>query len=301
MSEGFLAKRKPGFFFGLGLIYLLVLVLLIVGRDQGWWGLDEIPDPIGGFIPLGVPWFGALGAVLISMYGVFDHNHEWDARYNLWHVARPFVGMALAAVAYMAFIAVINATGVDANTGEASIAPEAETAAPGEPGAGTDQQDPWSLVPYYVLAFVVGFREQTFRDLIKRAADTLLGPGTAAVMPVGMSALPSPIVFPDTAVGDTSEVVVTVRNTGTGNLVVDPPGGVPPGAEIADGAAAVFQLRNDLVSGAVVAPEASATLTVAFTPPQAQVYEAQLLIRSNAGVHRIAVRGEGAPPAAGGP
>ena len=45
-----------------------------------------ISDPIGP-IPLGVPWWGALGGVMISLTGVFRHPHEWDDSYNKWHVA----------------------------------------------------------------------------------------------------------------------------------------------------------------------------------------------------------------------
>ena len=41
---------------------------------MGFWFLDDLNDPIAGVLPLGVPWFGALGAVTLSLYGVFDHN-----------------------------------------------------------------------------------------------------------------------------------------------------------------------------------------------------------------------------------
>jgi len=32
-------------------------------------------------VPVGVPWFGAVGAVLISLTGVFAHEHDWDPNY----------------------------------------------------------------------------------------------------------------------------------------------------------------------------------------------------------------------------
>jgi hypothetical protein len=163
---------------------------------------------------------------------------------------------------------------------------------------GTDQQDPWSLVPYYVLAFVVGYREQTFRDLIKRVADTLLGPGIRGVRPpAAASANPSPVAFHDTAVGSTSEMSVTVRNTGSGNLLVDPIDRDPPGVVVEQEQQA-FRLANNLVGGAVIVPGSSATLTVVFAPEAEEQYKGELIIRSNAGTHKIPLSGRGAPPAA---
>jgi hypothetical protein len=72
--------RPPGptFFFVLGLVYLALLLLLAIGREARFWFLDDLHDPIAGVLPLGVPWFGALGAVTLSLYGVFDHNDHWD-------------------------------------------------------------------------------------------------------------------------------------------------------------------------------------------------------------------------------
>lgn len=39
--------------------YLVALLLLAVGREAGFWFLDDLNDPIAGVLPLGVPWFGA--------------------------------------------------------------------------------------------------------------------------------------------------------------------------------------------------------------------------------------------------
>ena len=63
-----------------------------------------------------MPWSGALGAVTLSLYGVFDHNDHWDRRWNYWHIARPFVGIVLAIVAYFVFITLITSTGLTPRT-----------------------------------------------------------------------------------------------------------------------------------------------------------------------------------------
>jgi hypothetical protein len=106
-----------------------------------------------------VPWFGALGAVLIGMYGMFDHIHkDWSARYNIWHVARPLTGAVLGIMAYLIFAATVRATGVD-------------------PTATTQAQGVTSEIVYDVIAFAVGYREESFRVLFKRALDLFLGPG----------------------------------------------------------------------------------------------------------------------------
>jgi hypothetical protein len=53
--RGRIASLGPTFFFVLALVYLVVLLLLAVGREAGIWFLDELHDPIAGVLPLGVP------------------------------------------------------------------------------------------------------------------------------------------------------------------------------------------------------------------------------------------------------
>jgi hypothetical protein len=115
---------------------------------------DVVPPVVAG-VPVSIPWFGALGAVMIGLYGVFDHSHrDWDRGLNAWHVARPFTGAVLGTTGVVLFASVIRATGVTA-------------ASP----------DSLGKLVYFAIAFVVGFREETFRQLIKRVADLLVGPG----------------------------------------------------------------------------------------------------------------------------
>lgn len=115
---------------------------------------DVLPPAVAG-VPISIPWFGALGAVLTGLYGIFDHGHrDWQRRFNAWYIARPFTGAALGAVAYIVFVGVIRATGLQPAT-----------------------QDSIGKLIYFAVAFLVGFREETFRQLIARLGDLIVGPG----------------------------------------------------------------------------------------------------------------------------
>ncbi len=65
--------------FQMALAYLVVL--LILGVLYALPVLAFVPDTLVS-VPVAVPWFGAVGAVLISLTGVFEHEHDWDANYS---------------------------------------------------------------------------------------------------------------------------------------------------------------------------------------------------------------------------
>jgi HYDIN/CFA65/VesB-like, Ig-like domain len=324
--RGWIARLGPTGIFVLAGIYLLALLLLAVGREAEFWVLGDLDDPIAGVLPLGVPWFGALGAVTLSLYGVFDHNDHWDRKWNYWHIARPFVGIVLAIVAYFIFITLIRSTGLTPQTSATTtttettatttttLAPGTTTGSPAtqttRPPAFTPQpaeQAPppttsspdqtgenapaaSNLLIYYVLAFLVGFREQTFRNLIKRAADVLLGPGDPGAPPAGISVHPAPIEFGDVPVGTTAAATVTVTNTGTGDLQVYPSSAEARGTDLHD-ENGVFSITANAVEGATIAPGANATMTVEFCSETAGTYPGTLTISSNAGTNPIDLSG----------
>ncbi|MEA3077994.1 MAG: hypothetical protein QOF60_2902 [Actinomycetota bacterium] len=147
------------FKFSLG--YLVLLLVLPAAYSSDLWGFKgHITDPVAGLIPIGVPYAGALGAVTIGLYGVFEHNKRWDPSFNYWHLTRPLMGALLGSVGYLIFVATIQSTGV-------TPAVEASKGA----------TQPRDLIIYYVIGFVVGYREETFRELVKRAADVIFKPG----------------------------------------------------------------------------------------------------------------------------
>jgi hypothetical protein len=150
--------------FVLALVYLIVILavglLFFVKRDL----LFLLPQTnFFGSVPVGVPWFGALGAVLISLTGVFEHEHDWDASYWPWHVARPLVGVAVGVVSVLIMQAGVLAVG-------------STPIQPGSTPTVSPAKIPTNLL-YYLVAFLVGYREETFRELIKRLVDIILAPG----------------------------------------------------------------------------------------------------------------------------
>jgi hypothetical protein len=143
------------------MVYLVVLLALAVGYVT-WSPFHQVlPDTLGP-IPVGVPWWGALGAVTISLYGVFRHNQKWERSFNYWHIARPLLGAVLGMVAYLVFVVVIDATGVQAKR------------------SGT--------LVYYLVAFLVGYSEDTVQLLLKRATDVLFASGAPRSNPAGGAA-----------------------------------------------------------------------------------------------------------------
>jgi hypothetical protein len=114
---------------------------------------QDIPLQAGP-IPLGVMWWGALGGVTVSLVGIGQYWKSWNPNYTLWHILRPIVGAIVGSVSYLIFITVIRSTGTTPNT------------------TGVD-----SRVVYFLVAFITGFQEQTFRNLISRATQVLMGPG----------------------------------------------------------------------------------------------------------------------------
>jgi hypothetical protein len=131
------------------MLSVLYLVLLLGGAIvYFWWTPFQRVVPVQfGPVPLGIPWWGAIGAVMNSLYGVFLHRQEWDPSFRYWHASRPLVGAVLGMVAFLIFVVVIDATGAQAKTSG-------------------------NLV-YYLAAFLVGYKEAAFQSLVQRALAVL--------------------------------------------------------------------------------------------------------------------------------
>jgi hypothetical protein len=191
--------EKRGFVVLVEILYLLVLfALAVVYLTNLRSALPfALPDSFGP-LPVGVPWFGALGAVIISLSGAFDHRADWDPSWNLWHFTRPLIGISLAIVAWLTFQAGILAVG---------SAPASPATAPASGAAALTA--PANLL-YYLIAFVVGYREAVFRELIKRVADVILTPATPAGAPAPLAISALRPTSGRTAGGDT----VTILGSG---------------------------------------------------------------------------------------
>jgi len=168
------------------MLYLFALGVLAVLYFTG----EIDPRDRIGTIPTPVPWFGALGAVLVSLTGVFEHYADWLPSYRFWHWARPFIGAAVAVVAVLIFQAGVLAVGEDL-----------------EPEAGTTKD-----ILYYVIAFFVGYKEAAFREMMARVGEVLLRPGDNAPVAVATITGVDPPNAP--AAGGTS---LTIRGTALSN------------------------------------------------------------------------------------
>lgn len=263
-------KLGPSFFFWLSMGYTGLLLLMAVAYNfWNWQSSTGAPYLLNGILPVAVPWFGALGAVTISLEGVFLWNDRWDVRFNYWHIGRPLFGAVLGIVAFFIFVVIMTASG--------GTPPKFLTTLP------TDavQPQPKDFIIFYVLAFLVGYREETFRDLIKRATDLILKPGAASA--------PSPAVsFKDKASGaalqevslnaaqnNTSTLTIEVQNTGDAPLVA-PTVAVsvtPPTV------AGTFGTASDQVTGGTnLAPGQARTVNVTFNPKQAGTFAGTLAV-----------------------
>jgi IPT/TIG domain-containing protein len=203
-----------------GVFFLQLLYLAALGALAGMYFSDVlIHRTVLGTLPIAVPWWGALGAVMLSLTGVFENRRNWLKSYAYWHISRPFVGVAFASFAVLAFQAGVLAVGSNTNP------------SPGSTTAATAVTNPKYLF-YYLVAFIVGYREETARALVKRVGDVIIGPGAATTTTPGStdtttaSAPSITNLEPATGPADTS---VTV--TGTGMSQVD--GVTVAGAEVA--------------------------------------------------------------------
>ena len=163
---------KVGFIVLVEVFYLFVLFMIGLFYLTGLRSLIPVtlPDSFGQ-IPVGVPWFGALGGVIISLSGTVDHRKDWDPSLKYWHLTRPVIGAAVAIISVLIFK--VGVLSVSSNP----------TPSPGV-------ANPQNLL-YYLIAFVVGYREETFRELIKRLIDVILTPGGGAPPPVIKNLNPS--------------------------------------------------------------------------------------------------------------
>ncbi len=176
VGSGSPAGRMPGFIFVTALLYIVVIAVFglqyphisirllwlhnkhHVAHLISW----HVPHQLGQ-VPAAVPWFGAVGGLLISLEGIFGYNQRWESRFNYWHILRPIVGALAGTMGVFLLLVVINAADAtsDANLLKAAATSESRR------------------ILFEVVGFVTGYREETFRSLVKRVVDVMLGPGTS--------------------------------------------------------------------------------------------------------------------------
>ncbi|MEU4191768.1 hypothetical protein AB0E69_07720 [Kribbella sp. NPDC026611] len=164
MADG--SRGAPWGIVALDIVWIggLGFLLLNYLNDPHSWTNDVLPhDPVGGLVPLVVPWAGALGGTTISLTGAAKHAGHWLSRMTIWHLIRPVLGAVIGTLAYlMVAIVLRTAGGISDGTDIGKLGPVA-----------------YGL--FMVIAFVAGFRESVFRLLISRVVDVIIGPGDTAV------------------------------------------------------------------------------------------------------------------------
>lgn len=175
-------------------VFLLVLFLAFVASGDRL----GLPSSLGR-VPIEAPWMGAVGGLLASLGGIVRYaKGHWNPRFNYWHPIKPLMAAAAGGVSCLLVIALFNATS----------------------GASSSPVDPTTLD---VAAFVFGFAESSFRQLIKAVTDIFLKPGTSVPPGDNESAAgggatpppsPSPQPAPPTVTGDTERTRVATEPAG---------------------------------------------------------------------------------------
>ena len=133
----------------------LVVAAFVYVRYQAWnWNLDRRGV-------LAIAWFGILGATVANLNGLTRNARKWNRAWNLSYVIRPLLGGVFGVVGYLIYIAIV----------QASLTSSA--------AAGIKRPTILAMV----IAFTLGFREEMFRELIRRVVDLVVTGGNADVDP----------------------------------------------------------------------------------------------------------------------
>lgn len=144
-------KLMPGWVFWVALTWLIGLLLIFVVYSTSEPVRHALPQTLGIKIPVGVPWFGALGGCLISLAGIFAHNKDWDDSYDYWHAVRPLLGAIAGGIGCLLLLVTTQLSTKGMVHTDAAF--------------------------YYGVAFVLGYAEAAFRSLITSITNVILKPG----------------------------------------------------------------------------------------------------------------------------
>jgi hypothetical protein len=139
----------PVHIFVLALIYLILLAVLFIAYVSSPSFRSGTPTHFGQ-LPMGILWFGATGAVMASLFGIFTHNREWKPSYNYWHYCRPLFGAVAGSIGALIYLVLLK-------LGNSSSVKVDDTT-------------------FYVAAFVFGFADGSFIQLIQNVTAMLIRP-----------------------------------------------------------------------------------------------------------------------------
>ncbi|GAB3065422.1 hypothetical protein GCM10027053_30650 [Intrasporangium mesophilum] len=231
------SQWQPGAVCIYDVVWIVILIAIAIGYSvqPPWSWLPHWTFAFQDVMPLWIPWAGALGGVTISLVGVATHTHDWNAlEYGYWHLARPFLGAVCGSVAVLIVVLVLRSVDPNANG-----------------KAGT----PASIAILSVIAFVIGYREETFRTLVARVVDVILASDTNPTSP--MAIVPSVLDFETAPHGQAKVLTVSVVNAGKDTVHI------PADAAKPDPMTVPVVATNAETN---LAPGASAPITVTWTP-----------------------------------
>src|SRR5215468_36777 len=104
------STRPAIFWYDVGIIVLLAIIA--IGYFEFRQQVDSfLAKPVAA-LALRAMWFAALGGIVISLKGVYDHGGKaggWDDGFSLWHFGRPLSG-AIAGLITVVLLSAINPT-----------------------------------------------------------------------------------------------------------------------------------------------------------------------------------------------
>jgi Abnormal spindle-like microcephaly-assoc'd, ASPM-SPD-2-Hydin len=196
-----IGSLSPGALLAISLVEFGILVVLLLARAYRWLGVDSLPNPVGGVVPLVVPWAGALGGVCICLVGIAAHYSSWGngERWNVWYLVRPALGAAFGTFAALFVVLLLGTVGVTSG--------------------GPPDLSAFGSATLMAIAFVVGYREQTFRALVGRVVDVIIGPGAETsddeqAVPGGFTLDTAELDFGEVPVNGSQTQSVRVTNRG---------------------------------------------------------------------------------------
>jgi hypothetical protein len=265
-KDSIISSLRPSFFFWLGMAYATLLLLAAIVYNASYNGKG--PYLFGGMLPIAVPWFGAVGAVTISLQGVFEWSESrWNPEYNYWHLGRPVFGAILGIIGFFLYVLIISSSGTPPVFLQV-------------PKSSPEQIAAKDFIVYYVVAFLAGYREETFRELIKRVTDMILKPapqdtGAPLISFRRDGVTQSEIRFTETTAGPAKPMTIEILNSGKASLL-EPRLSVSTTDLAAKG---VFGLTNDQVSDIKeLRPNEMKTVDITFHPPTAGTYSGVLSV-----------------------
>jgi hypothetical protein len=142
----------PLHIFVLAVTYLALLIALFVIYVTWPSFRSDVPGSFGQ-IPVGVVWFGATGAEIASLYGIFMNNKAWKTSYNYWHYCRPMFGAVTGSIGALMYLILLNLGIKSAVTVDS--------------------------LTFYAVAFVLGFADKSFMQMLQGVTSVIIKPGSS--------------------------------------------------------------------------------------------------------------------------